>query len=98
VRVNIVERAEDYPWPSAKSRILRERDDTLSDKAWLEDNEVNAYCEFLRYEDKKIESSIRKSTSTGRPFGSEEFLKILEKILEQDILPRKGGRPRKKTS
>jgi len=98
IRANIVKRAEDYTWSSAKAHILRERDDTLSDKGWLEDNEVNAYCEFLRYEDKKIESSIRKSTSTGRPFGSEEFLKILEKILEQDIFPRKGGRPRNETS
>lgn len=53
--------------------------------------------EFLRQENQKIEDSIRKATSADRPFGSEEFLIILEKILERNIFPRKSGRPRKES-
>jgi len=97
VRANIIKRAEDYDWSSAKAHLLKREDDILSGESWLEENEVITYREFLRQENQKIEDSIRKATSAGRPFGSEEFLKILEKILERDIFPRKAGRPRKKT-
>jgi hypothetical protein len=34
-------------------------------------------------------------TSTGRPLGSESFVKKLEKILGLNILPKKAGRPKK---
>jgi putative transposase len=98
VRANIVKRAEDYMWSSARSHLLREEDDILTGESWLEENEFIAYREFLRQENQKIEDSIRKVTSAGRPFGSEEFIKILEKILKQDILPQKAGRPKGKTS
>jgi hypothetical protein len=46
----------------------------------------------LKDEGRKIEASIRKATSTGRPLGSERFIKI----LERDILPKKAGLPKKK--
>jgi CheY-like chemotaxis protein len=77
--------------------VSGEEDDILSGESWLEGNEVIAYREFLRQENQKIEDSIRKATSAGRPFGSEEFLIILEKILERNIFPRKSGRPRKES-
>jgi putative transposase len=98
VRANIVKRGEDYIWSSAKAHLLKAEDDILSGESWLEENEVIAYREFLRQENQNIEDSIRKATSAGRPLGSEQFLKILEKILERDIFPRKAGRSRKKTS
>jgi putative transposase len=98
VRANIAKRSEDYIWSSAKAHLLKAEDDILSGESWLEENEVIAYREFLRQENQNIEDSIRKATSAGRPLGSEQFLKILEKILERDIFPRKAGRSRKKTS
>lgn len=96
VRANIVKKAEDYPWSSAKAHILRVKDTILSGEDWLEENEYKTYCEFFRYEEKQIEDSIRKSTSTGRPLGNEWFIRGLEKILERDIFPKKVGRPRRK--
>ena len=57
---------------------------------------MKGYREFLRKDDGKVNASIRMVTSTGRPLGSEVFLKRLEKIFERDILPKKGGRPKKK--
>jgi putative transposase len=94
VRVNIVKRAEDYPWSSAKAHVLKVRDETLSGDGWLGESELNTYREFLRDENKRIENSIRKSTSTGRPLGNEWFIRNLEKILDRDIFPKKVGRPK----
>jgi hypothetical protein len=37
------------------------------------------------------------ATSTGRPLGSEWFIKRLEETLGRDILPQKGGTAQKKT-
>jgi len=48
---------------------------------------------LLKDEGREIEASIRKTTSTGRLLGSERFIKI----LERDILPKKAGRPKKKS-
>jgi len=95
VRANIVERAEDYPWSSAKAYILNLKDKILSDESWLEESEFDAYRKFLSDENKEIDGSIRKATSTGRPLGCEEFMKNLEKILERSIFPKRVGRPKK---
>lgn len=95
VRAKLVEKAEDYPWSSARAHVSSIKDDILSRQNWLEEGDFNIYREFLRYEDKDIEASVRKATSTGRPLGTTEFIKRLEKILEQDILPKRAGRPKK---
>ena len=97
VRANFVERAEDYVWSSARVHVSGIKDDILSVGGWLEERELNAYREFLKVGGREIEASIRKATSTGRPLGSGRFIKILERILERDILPKKAGRPKKKS-
>ena len=89
-----MERAEDYIWSSAKAHILRVRDSILTGEKWLPDGEYKSYRDFLSYEEKDKEDSIRKATQTGRPFGSVKFMKSLEKILARDIFPGKVGRPR----
>ncbi|MEW6214868.1 MAG: hypothetical protein AB1478_06650 [Nitrospirota bacterium] len=71
------------------------KDEILSRQTWLEESEFNGYREFLRYEDKDTGAFIRKATSTGKPVGTAEFIKRLEKILERDILPKKARRPKK---
>lgn len=86
--------AEDYSWSSTKAHVLGVRDGILSGNGWLKEEKLEIYRDFLREEDKEIESVIRKVTSTGRPLGTERFIKRLEKILERDILPKKAGRPK----
>ena len=98
MRAHIARRVEDYVWSSARAHLLGEEDNILTGESWLEENEFTAYREFLRQENQNIEDSIRSATSSGRPFGSEEFLGILGEILNQDILPKKAGRHRRKTS
>jgi len=59
-------------------------------------NEVKLYRKFLSKDDKEINVAIRRVTSTGRPLGSEGFIKRLERILRRDLFPKKGGRSKKK--
>ncbi len=40
-------------------------------------------------------ATLRATTHTGRPLGSEEFVRSLERILHRSLAPQKGGRPRK---
>ncbi len=96
VRAKHVEKAEDYLWSSAKSHVSGMKDNIISGDGRIDKSELNAYRKYLRHEDKKIEATIRKSTSTGRPIGTSEFIKRLGDILERNILPQKVGRPRNK--
>ena len=96
VRAEIVKNPEDYLWSSARAHALRVRDDNLSKDSWLEDNEIDSYRKFLRDEDKEVEYSIRKATSTGRPFGKEGFIKAIGGIVNRDITYRSVGRPKEK--
>lgn len=47
VRVDIVQKAEDYRWSSAKAHVLKAKDNILSGDSWLEENEINAYHSFF---------------------------------------------------
>lgn len=96
VRAKLVKEAEEYEWSSARAHVLGVKDDVLAENDWLDEKEMKSYREFLRKDDNKVNRSIRLATSTGRPLGSEDFMKKLEKMFERDILPKKGGRPKKK--
>jgi len=37
---------------------------------------------------------IRRGISTGRPLGSEEFIRKLEKVLKERAFPEEGRRPK----
>lgn len=95
VRAELVKKAEGYKWSSAKAHIMGFRDDILS-KNWLDEKERKAYKDFMIEDDKEVDLLIRKATSTGRPLGTELFLKTLEKVLDRGLLPKKAGRPKKK--
>jgi putative transposase len=96
VRAKLVKRAEDYQWSSARAHILGIKDDVLSKESWFNEKEIKSYREFLSKDAKEINAAIRHATSTGRPLGSEGFIKKLEKTLKRDLFPKKGGRPKKK--
>ena len=73
------------------------RDDILSGD-WLDGKEREEYKDFMAEDedDKEVDTLIRKATSTGRPLGTERFIKKLEKVLDRGLLPKKAGRPGKK--
>jgi len=98
VRVNLVKKAEDYKWSSARAHLAGIKDDVLSADSQFNEKEIKSYREFIRRDDTETDGAVRRATSTGRPLGSEGFVKKLEKILKRDLLPKKGGRPKKKGS
>jgi hypothetical protein len=57
---------------------------------------IRSYREFIREEEAEINAAIRRATSTGRPLGGEGFIRKLEKRLNRDLFPKKGGRPKRK--
>jgi len=95
IRGKLVKKAEGYKWSSAKAHIMGIRDAILS-KGWLDEKDLKAYKEFMIEDDKEADMLIRKATSTGRPLGTERFIKTLENLLDRGLLPKKAGRPKKK--
>ncbi len=96
VRAKLVKKVEDYEWSSARAHVLGIKDDVISDECWFDEKEIKSYREFISKDSKEINESIRRATSTGRPFGSEGFTKKLERILKRNLFPKKGGRPKTK--
>jgi putative transposase len=96
VRAKLVKKAEDYEWSSAKAHVLGIKNDILSDESWFSEKEIKSYREFIRTDTDEINAVIRRATSTGRPLGSEGFIKKLERILNRNLSPKKGSRPKNK--
>jgi putative transposase len=96
VRAKLVKKAEEYRWSSARAHVLGVEDDVLSRETGIKEKEIRSYREFIREEKEEINAAIRRATSTGRPLGGEEFIKKLEKRLNPDLFPKKGGRPKGK--
>ncbi len=96
LKAGIVERAEEYRWSSAKAHLSGEDDTVLGPSStWLDPSERSAYAEFVQAGNEEMDAQIRQATRTGRPFGSENFLDMLEFRLKQVLRPKKAGRPRK---
>jgi hypothetical protein len=63
---------------------------------WREQWDVSSWKEYLLAGETESEIlSIRQSTHTGRPLGTEEFVRDLEESTERTLAPQKGGRPPK---
>lgn len=95
VKSSLVVRPEDYPWSSCRANISGQKDEFLTKKRWLDDEDRKSYRIFLMQQDPVMDQKIRRSTSTGRPLGSEGFVAALEKQLCRKLLPKKAGRPRR---
>jgi putative transposase len=95
-RAGLVERDEDFPYSSAKAHITGSHDDVLGDELF-EAHERRGYGEFVkaRIPGEEIDG-IRYSTKTGRPLGSEQFMRQMEGSLGRPFLLRPSGRPRKR--
>ena len=74
--------------------MLGVEDDVVSWENGIKKKEISSYREFLREEEEEINAVIRRATSTGRPLGGEGFIRKLEKRLNRDLFPKKGGRPK----
>ncbi|MBI4685008.1 MAG: transposase [Nitrospirae bacterium] len=96
VRARIVKTAEDFPYSSANAHINGVKDDILREELF-EETQRKDYRALIRsgISEKEL-NSIRYHTRTGKPLGSEEFIKKMEKKLERRFVLKSPGRPRKK--
>lgn len=96
LKVGLVKHAEEYQWSSAKAHLTGTHDAVLGESfTWLDPLERATYAEFVLAEDEALDDKLRKATRTGRPFGSENFVDMLEFQLQKDLRPKKAGRPPK---
>jgi putative transposase len=95
VRVGIVRKPQRYRWSSASSHVDKKKDTVLSQDCYLE-SEIEDWSEYLREkDDEQIVMSIRKCSMTGRPCGSDSFVKKLESLFGRRLKALPWGRPRK---
>ena len=94
----MVKNPEQYHWSSCKAHVMGIGDGLVTGKDWLDESSRKTYRDSLKTADRETEQAIRRATSTGRPFGSEGFIKRFEKELSRQLLPSKAGRPRKDTN
>ena len=93
LKVGLAEKAEVYRWSSAKAHITGASDNLLGTTSWLSPQEQSDYAEFAAAEDEETDNAIRRATRTGRPFGSESFVDLLEFQLQQPLKAKRRGRP-----
>jgi putative transposase len=95
VRMKIVERAEDYPWSSARSHVSGKQDPVLSDGCFLT-NEISDWCSYLACRgEEAVVGRVRERLKTGRPAGDAAFVHKLEEIVGRKLMALPRGRPRK---
>ncbi|HXZ01173.1 MAG TPA: transposase [Stellaceae bacterium] len=97
VRARLVERAEDWKWSSVRAH-LRGKDDGVVTTAPVLDR-VGPFADFLReaFDEASAFAPLRRSETTGRPIGSEVWIKRLEHAAARPLAPRKRGpKPRKR--
>ncbi len=95
-RAKVVKDVEDYPYSSARAHIRAIKDDVLGDELF-EEEQRNDYRAFIKSRILGDEiNNIRYHTRTGRPLGSKEFLKKMEKRLGKSFGLKSPGRPRKR--
>jgi len=98
VRARMVTRAVDYPWSSARYHVTGKPDRLVTDSPIRE--MVPAWGDLLQQESEDELAVIRRHVRTGRPWGTERWLKALEQQVGRALHPQKAGwpkgRPRKR--
>jgi len=95
VRAGIVKKAEDYPWSSAKSHVLRVPDKVLTE--FYLNSDIKDWSTYLQGEEKEEDlDTFRKHERTGRPLGDKDFITKIEEMTGRALRKKKGGRPKKK--
>ena len=90
VRAGLVGRAEDWPWSSVRAH-LSGVDDSLV-KVHPVRERMPDLAHLLNQDHEVAFDRLRRSESTGRPVGADEFVRDLERRLKRPIARRAPGR------
>ena len=90
VRSGIINKAEEYPWSSARAHLRSENDILVNVAPGLEI--VPDWSGLLSSDlaEKEIEV-LRRHERTGRPLGSDDFVTGLEKLMSRILKKKKPG-------
>ncbi len=92
VRAGLVERAEDWPWSSARAHLAG-RDDGLVEVAPLLSRCGGRFADLIEAEPAPaLTASLRAAETIGRPLGAPPFLDRLAALAGRDPRPQKRGR------
>ncbi|HKW98894.1 MAG TPA: transposase [Bryobacteraceae bacterium] len=95
LRAGMAARAEEYVWSSAAAHCGAPDVHRVLDTAlWMAEWTAESWKRFLSDEADSDIEAMRNHTHTGRPLGSEAFVKQMERTLCRPLVPQKGGRPR----
>jgi putative transposase len=95
VRAGLVRQADLWPWSSAAAHLGSAQPDAcLERETWSKRWSSESWRQYLATPQSEAElAAIRRSTHTGRPLGSSEFIHSLEEVTLRRLRPQKGGRP-----
>ena len=94
VRAGIVEKAEDYRWPSAAGHVGRNEDAVVSKDCPVVGSTTD-WATYLEQRDDQLMKTLRGSTKNGRPCGDDSFVRKIEKLLGRQLVVLPRGRPRR---
>ena len=95
VRAMLAKAPADYPYSSASAHLNSLPDPVLGASLYPEGAQ-NDYSEFMRHDTlEQEEIIIRKSLKTGRPLGTDKFVREMEIRLNKKLTVLPTGRPRK---
>ena len=85
VRANMVRRAEDYEWSSARAHLAGQDPQRLLDMDfWRREGGVSNWVRLLNQGEEESQCrDLRRATYAGQPFGDEEFAERLRALREQ---------------
>ena len=97
VRAGMVVRAGLWRWSSAAAHCgVSAPEPMLEMEPWSRRWTAADWAQFLANAESGAEvNALRRSTYTGRPLGTAEFVAELEHLTMRPLVPRKGGRPKK---
>ncbi len=90
VKAKLKKKAEDYEYSSAHSHIHKTQNEIL-DHFYLLD-EITEWQKYLNSDEpKEVTEAMKNSEATGRPLGSEKFLKDMEILSGRTLIKKKPG-------
>src|SRR4051812_6564748 len=83
----------EWEWSSAAVHCGQRQSDWLALDPWRMVWNQEQWAEFLQCGETETDHmAIRRSTHTGRPLGSAEFVDRLERTMERKLRPERAGR------
>jgi len=95
VRAGMVTRADIFPWSSARGNCGVTEDKLLDSESPILKDPENWRVALTENLNDVVTKKIQKATKSGKPLGSDKFIKEIETKLKRKIKSQKRGRPRR---